>query len=140
MAQYVRDIMTRNPVTVPSEALLTEASRLMGEKDIGSVVVVKQDGRIGGIVTDRDIVVRAIAQNKDPSRTSLGDICSRELVTLEPGEKIETAVSLMREKGIRRIPVQEGGKPVGIVSIGDLAIERDPKSALGGISSQAANK
>jgi len=140
MARLVRDVMTSNPVTISSEELITEASRLMKDKDIGSVIVMKPEGGLCGIVTDRDIVVRAVAQGMDPSRTKLGDICSRDVKTVSPVEKLDQAINMMREKGIRRIPVEEGGKPVGIVSLGDLAMERDEKSVLGQISARPANK
>jgi CBS domain-containing protein len=79
-------------------------------------------------------VVRAVADARDPSRTSLGDICSAEVVTLGPDSSTAEAVRLMRDNAIRRIPIVERGRPVGILSIGDLAMELDERSALSDIS------
>ena len=139
MAVKIRDVMTPNPIALPVTALAIEAARAMRDSDIGNVVVL--DGhQICGIVTDRDIVVRAVAEGLDPTSTPLMDICSRVLTTISPEDSVDKAVRLMREKAIRRLPVVEDTRPVGIVSIGDLALERDPKSALGNISSAPPNR
>jgi CBS domain-containing protein len=139
MAQYVREVMTQKPVTLQTSDTITAAARTMRDANIGDVVVV-ENGQVCGIVTDRDIVVRALAEGRDPARTSVGDICSRELTTLSPQSAIADAVAVMRDKAIRRLPVVEGGRPVGIVTLGDLAVERDPDSALGGISAAPPNR
>jgi CBS domain-containing protein len=139
MAQSIRDVMTANPVSLSAASSVAEAARAMRDSHIGDVVVL-DNGRICGIVTDRDIVVRAVAEGRDPSTTKLANICSEELTTLSPGDKVEDAVVIMREKAIRRLPVVEGGKPVGIVSIGDLATSLDPHSALGHISAAPPNR
>ncbi len=139
MAANIREVMTPNPVTLPATSLAIEAARAMRDSDIGDVIVL--DGQtICGIVTDRDIVVRAVAEGLDPASTPLMEICSRELTTIAPHESVDKAVHLMREKAIRRLPVVENKRPVGIVSIGDLALERDPESALGNISAAPANR
>jgi len=93
-----------------------------------------EHNQVCGIVTDRDIVVRMVAEAQDPTRTPLTDLCSHSLVTVTPTDSVEQAVRLMRTHAIRRIPVVEGGQAVGIVSLGDLAVEREPHSALGEIS------
>src|SRR5580765_4036818 len=121
MAKRIRDVMTSDPVTLSGDSTLSDAAREMREADIGSVIVL-EDGSICGIVTDRDIVVRGIAQGLDPEETPLSEICTREPVTLSPDQEVEQAVTLMRDRGIRRLPVEEAGRPVGIVSLGDLAI------------------
>lgn len=139
MAQYLREIMTRNPVTVETTDSIVAAARSMRDGNIGDVVVVER-GAIQGILTDRDIVVRALAEGRDPARTTVGEICSRELTTLAPTDAIGDAVTTMRDRAIRRLPVVEGGRPVGIVSLGDLAVERDPESTLGGISAAPPNR
>lgn len=139
MAKRVREVMTNDPVTLSSDSTLSDAAREMREADIGSVIVL-EDGSICGIVTDRDIVVRAIAQGLDPEGTTLSEVCTREPVTLSPEQEVDEAVSLMRERGIRRLPVEEAGRPVGMVSLGDLAIDRDKRSVLGQISSQPASR
>ena len=138
MAQQIREIMTPNPVALPGTASVREAARAMRDQDIGDVIVVEND-QVCGIVTDRDIIIRTVAEARDPASTTLADICSHALTTVAPTDSVERAVQLMREKAIRRLPVVEGGKAVGIVSLGDLAVERDPDSALGEISAAPSN-
>lgn len=91
-------------------------------------------------MTDRDITLRVVAEGKDPSSTLLGDCCSQNLITLDPNSSVDEAVKLMRDNAIRRLPVVEEGKPVGIVSLGDLAIQKDPKSVLADISEAAPSE
>lgn len=139
MAQTIQKLMTPNPVALPADSSLHEAARCMKQDDIGDVIVL-DNGTVCGVVTDRDIVVRAVAESRDPSTTKLADICSRDLVTVAPTDSVENAVRLMREHAIRRLPVvEQDGSPVGIVSLGDLAVERDPDSALADISAAAPN-
>ena len=138
MAQAVREVMTENLVTVPGSAALIEAAQRMRDADIGDVIVMEGDSMCG-VVTDRDIVVRAIAMGKDPQSSTVGEICTHEVVTVAPDDAIDHAAQLMRERSVRRLPVVEGGRPVGIVSIGDLAIERDSSSALADISAAEGN-
>jgi CBS domain-containing protein len=133
MAQQIRELMTLNPVSMPDTASVQEAARAMREQDIGDVIVIKHN-QVCGIVTDRDIVVRIVAEAQDPATTTLADIYSHSLLTVTPTDSIEHAVRLMRDHAIRRLPVLEGGKAVGIVSLGDLAVEREPQSVLGKIS------
>ncbi len=139
MAQYLREIMTQKPVTVQATDTVVAAARSMRDGNIGDVVVVDND-QIQGILTDRDIVVRALAEGRDPARTTVGEICSRELTTLSPNDAIGDAEKTMRARAIRRLPVVEGGRPVGIVSLGDLAVEKNPDSTLGGISAAPPNR
>jgi CBS domain-containing protein len=136
MVSTVREVMTPNPICLPRDATVVEAAREMKMNDIGDVIV-QDDGKICGIVTDRDIAVRAVAEG-DIQR-KLGDICSDQLISVGPNDSIEHAVEQMREHAIRRLPVVEGNKAIGIVSLGDLAIERDKSSALGEISRAPAN-
>lgn len=137
--QTVRDVMTTNVVYLPSETTLAEAARAMREQDIGDVVVA--DGAtLTGLVTDRDIVVRAVAERLDPASTTIGEIVSRDLVTVRPEDSIHSAALLMRDHAVRRVLVCDDAQGlVGIVSIGDLAEEIDPESVLGGISRAAGN-
>jgi CBS domain-containing protein len=135
--QTIADVMMPDPITCPADAEVQEAARLMRDRDIGDVVVV--DGqRIRGIVTDRDLVVRGLAAGFSPS-THLSDVLSERVVTVEPGEGADRAAQIMREHAVRRLPVVQGDRLVGIVSIGDLAIARDPKSALADISAAPGN-
>jgi CBS domain-containing protein len=138
MSQMVREVMTSNLVQLASSAPLAEAARRMRDADIGDVIVT-EDGTMCGVVTDRDIVVRAIAEGKDPQSATLGEICSHEVVTVSADDPVDRAIELMRERAVRRLPVVDGGSPVGIVSIGDLAIERDSDSALADISAASGN-
>ena len=138
MAQHIRELMTPNPVSMPGTASVQEAARAMRDGDIGDVIVIEHN-QVCGIVTDRDIVVRTVAETQDPTATTLADICSHSLLTVPPTAGVEDAVRLMRTHAIRRLPVVEGGKAVGIVSLGDLAVERDPGSALGDISAAPPN-
>jgi CBS domain-containing protein len=135
MNQTLGDVMTRDPVALRASASLSEAARLMALHEIGDVIVLDDDtGSLCGVVTDRDIVVRALAVDNDPGTTPLGSMCSREVVCLTPSDTVDDAVSLMRTHAIRRLPVVADGRPVGVVSLGDLAQERDPSSALADIS------
>jgi CBS domain-containing protein len=138
MAQKVREIMTENVVTLSGSAPITDAARRMKEADIGDVIVLS-DGTICGLVTDRDIVVRAIAEGKDPQSVALEEICTHDVATVGPDDSVEQAIEILRRRAVRRVPVVEGGRPVGIVSIGDLAIERDEHSALADISAAESN-
>jgi signal-transduction protein with cAMP-binding, CBS, and nucleotidyltransferase domain len=138
VAKTVRDVMTRNPVTVGSKDSCAAAARKMAERNIGDVLV-QDDGRVSGIVTDRDIVVRAIAAGRDPANTTVGEVCTQIVETLEPTDGVEKAMRLMKDKAIRRIPVVEEGRAVGIVTLGDLAQDRDPNSVLGAVSAARPN-
>jgi CBS domain-containing protein len=127
--------MTKDLVSVTSDALLTEAAKQMRDHSVGDVLVTDANGRLRGILTDRDIVVRALAEGKRPEETTCGAICSDEITTLAPKDDSDRAVVLMRTKGVRRLPViDDGGKAVGILTLGDLARTRDPRSVLGRIS------
>lgn len=139
MASTINDIMTRNPRTLTSDATVAEAASCMSDLDIGDVLVTEKDGQLCGVVTDRDIVVRVLAAHKDPERARLGDVCSRDIITLKPSSSIDDAVRMMSGRSVRRIPVVKDGKPVGIVSLGDLARSKDPRSALASISAAPAN-
>jgi len=130
--------MTPSPHTLDPRASVQEAALVMSDNDIGDVIVCDGE-RVCGIVTDRDITIRAVAHGKDPASTKLGDICSKELTTVSPDDLVDDAVRLMRTKAIRRVPVVEDGKPVGVVSIGDLAIDLDRQSALADISTAPPN-
>ncbi|MGH2746310.1 MAG: CBS domain-containing protein [Actinomycetota bacterium] len=140
MPQSIREVMTPNPISLSDSAPVLDAAQAMRDSNIGDVIVLDQSDEMCGIVTDRDIVVRVLAEGKDPQATSLSEICSSDVLSLAPDDAVDDAVKMMREKAVRRMPVVEGGKPIGIVSIGDLAIERDSDSALADISAAEPNK
>ena len=125
--------MTRDPRTVNADDPIIEAARTMRDSDIGDVIVV-EDGEVTGILTDRDIVVRAVAEGRDAESTSVADICTTGIQAIEPDASIDDALRMMRDADIRRLPVVKNGRPVGIVSLGDLAVEREPDSTLADIS------
>jgi CBS domain-containing protein len=137
--QTVREVMTTKVVTLPPDTTLTEAARTMREQDIGDIVVT--DGASpAGLVTDRDIVVRAVAEQRDPAATTIGEIQTSNLVTVRPDDTVQSAALLMRDNAVRRVLVCDTDQSlVGILSIGDLAEEIDPESVLGGISRAAPN-
>ena len=139
MANQIQDIMTKQLHTVRKDATLRDVALLMKDRKIGNVIVTESDGKMCGIVTDRDLVVRGIAAQRDVDRTQIGDICSATVVKLPPTASIDDAVKLMRERSVRRIPIVSDGKALGVVSIGDLARAKDPDSALAQISSAAPN-
>ena len=134
----MRDIMSAAPVCMTPGEPVSAAAKAMKQHGIGTVLVLA-DGRLNGLVTDRDITVRVLAENRDPRATRIGDICSSELVVLGPDDDVAEATQLIRERAVRRIPVLQDGIPVGVVSIGDLALEKDATSALSGVSSAPPN-
>lgn len=138
MPQSIHDVMTPDPVTVEGTVTARDVAQLMRDNDVGDVIVTS-DGQVRGIVTDRDIVVRAVAEQPDPGAVQVQDICSSYLAQLSPSDTVEAAIQTMQERAVRRVPVVEDGRPVGIVSLGDLAIERDPESALANISAAPPN-
>lgn len=138
MAQAIRDVMTPDPVCLDPHDSAAEAAREMRRVDSGAILVA-EGGHLRGLVTDRDIVVRAVADGRDPSQVELQEICSADIDALGPDDDVDRAVQLMRDRHVRRIPVVDGDRPVGIVSIGDLALARDEKSALADISGAPAN-
>jgi CBS domain-containing protein len=138
MAQKVREVMTPSPMSLRSSEPLTEAAKIMRDHGVGSVLVV-DDGEFRGLITDRDIVVRAVADDQDPASTPISEACSSDLTVVGPDDDADLVVLRMREKAIRRIPVLDDGVAIGIVSIGDMAIQRDEKSALADISAQRPN-
>jgi CBS domain-containing protein len=137
--QKIRDVMTAAPTTLPEDATVADAARRMRDEDIGDVLVVREE-ELTAVVTDRDIAVRAVAEDRPPAETRLRDIASKDMATVSPDDTIADAVRIMRERALRRIPVVEGSRPVGIVSIGDLAVERDTDSALADISASEPNQ
>jgi CBS domain-containing protein len=137
MTETIGDLMARDLVTCPLNADIRTAAASMRDEGTGDVVVVEGED-VRGIVTDRDIAVRAVAEGWGPD-TPLADVLSGDLVSVAPDDRLEVAVDLMRERAVRRIPVVEDGRLVGIVSIGDLAIERDSDSALADISAAREN-
>ena len=136
--QLVSDVMTTSVVGLAESASLVEAARHMRMSDIGDVLVLDGD-TVRGIVTDRDIVIRALAADLDPARTPVGDIATPNPLSIAPDRPAAEAVQIMRDAALRRLPVCEDGHLIGVVSLGDLATSRDPESALADISAAPAS-
>ncbi|MEU0071726.1 CBS domain-containing protein [Streptomyces sp. NPDC006332] len=132
-ADFVKDVMTPGVVAVRPDASLVEAAQLMRAQNIGDVLVA--DGQhVVGVLTDRDITVRAVADGADPLTVSAQAVCTPDPVLVAPDDPVSAAVALMRAHAVRRLPVVEDGLPVGVVSLGDLAEAQDPDSTLADIS------
>ena len=125
----IRDVMTPNPQTVSPQDSIQNAARIMRDADTGAVPVV-ENGRPIGILTDRDIVVRAVADGGQPNRP-VSDIVTGSVVVVSPDMSTREASELMSEYQVRRLPVVENERLVGIVSIGDLAVKEGRDSRTG---------
>ncbi len=137
MPDRVRDVMSTDLVTISATATVREAAEKMKEHNIGNVLVADDGGR-QGILTDRDLVVRGVAagcSGDDPA----APYASYDLFTVGPDDAVASVVATMAQKKVRRVPVVEGGEFVGILSLGDLAENRDPDSVLGEISDAPPN-
>lgn len=138
MTQKVRDLMTGPPVAVRPDQSIAHAAQSMRTHDVGDLVVIA-DKTLRGLITDRDIVVRAVAEGREPHTTPVGDVCSEDLVTVGPDDDADAAVRTMRDYSVRRVPVVADGRCVGVLSLGAMAIERDERSALADISAARGN-
>ncbi|MEU4643083.1 CBS domain-containing protein [Micromonospora sp. NPDC023814] len=134
----VGEFMTTRLVTMDGNDTLTAAAQEMRDSAIGDVVVTDGDDVIG-IVTDRDITVRGVAENMDPNTTPLNRITSKDVITVSQYDDAVAAADLMRTYAVRRLPVIDDGRLVGLVSMGDLAVEREPQSVLADISADEPN-
>jgi CBS domain-containing protein len=139
VTQVVRDVMSSHLVTCAPNTSIRDVAKKMRDEDIGDVVVT-EGGQLRGIVTDRDLVVRCLADaTADVSNAKISDCLSTDVLTVDAKTTTKEAAKLMAQRSVRRLPVVEDGRPIGIVSLGDLAMERDPKSALAGISAATPN-
>ncbi|MDT0529904.1 CBS domain-containing protein [Micromonospora sp. DSM 115977] len=134
----VGEFMTTRLVTMDGNDTLIAAAQEMRDSAIGDVVVTDGDDVIG-IVTDRDITVRGVAENMDPNSTPLNRITSKDVITVSQYDDAVAAADLMRTYAVRRLPVIDDGRLVGLVSMGDLAVEREPQSVLADISADEPN-
>jgi CBS domain-containing protein len=125
MGQSIREIMTPNPSTIEPSNSVVEAARIMKQEDAG-VVPVTENGRLTGMVTDRDIAIRVVAEGKDPQSTTVREVASTDLVTVDPQQDLDEALRLMAQHQVRRLPVvEEDGRLVGVVAQADVAREGD---------------
>ena len=119
MAKTVGDVMTRNPVSLPADASVTQAAKAMSDHRIGTVVVMEGNSPCG-IVTDRDIAVRAVALESDPKQVKVGDICTRSIAAVRPDQSVDDAIQLMKSHDVKRLLVMDDSNLEGILSLGDL--------------------
>ncbi len=133
----VSDIMSTDVNWVDPSAKLTDIAKMMKDKDVGSIPVV-QNNMVKGIITDRDIVIRVISEGKDTNQITADQVMSADPVVIEQSEDIDKAADIMFEYQIKRLPVVKNDKLVGIISLGDLAVESihvdEAGEALSGIS------
>ena len=120
----IRDVMTSNPTSCEPSTTVVDAAKVMAQEDVGPVPIV-DGGRVVGIVTDRDLVVRVLAEGRDPNSTTIGEIASADLVTVQPDSDLNEALNLMAQNQVRRLPVVEGDQLVGIVAQADVARAAD---------------
>ena len=120
----VRDLMSQGVVSITPGESAALAARLLSRHNVGSLPVCGEDGRLRGIVTDRDIVLRCVAAEEDPSKVPVRDIMSRNCAVVSPNDDAREASRMMAAAQVRRLPVTEEGKVVGMVSLGDLAVSQ----------------
>ncbi len=127
MAKTVRDAMTANPRSIDASASVVEAARLMRQEHIGSLPVTEDEKPVG-LITDRDITTRVVAEAADPKTTSVGDVYSRDIISVGPDQDLEEALQLMARHQVRRLPVVENDRLVGIVAQADIALRENEKT------------
>jgi CBS domain-containing protein len=126
MGKSIRDAMTEDPRSIGASASVVEAAQLMREEHIGSLPIT-DDEQLVGMITDRDITTRVVAEAADPKTTSVGDVYSQDLISIEPDQDLEEALRLMARHQVRRLPVIENGRLVGIVAQADIALGESEK-------------
>jgi CBS domain-containing protein len=122
----VKEVMSSNPTTCAPDASVTDVAKVMAKEDIGPVPIV-QDNRLVGLVTDRDLVVRVLAEGRDPQSTRALDVASSDLVTVSPDDDLDRALQLLAKNQVRRLPVVEGDRLVGIVAQRDVALQGEDR-------------
>ena len=123
----VREVMTSNPTSCSSQDSVVDAAKAMAKEDVGPIPVVDGE-RLVGLLTDRDIVVRVVAEGRDPQSTTVGEVASSDLATVSPEETLDRALQLLAERRVRRLPVVEGDRLVGILAQADVARQGDDSS------------
>jgi len=126
----VRDVMTSEVTTANADTSLEEIATMMKSEDTGAIPVVEEEELLG-LITDRDIVIRCVAEGRDPAEVSAEDILSENLEVVDPDTDVQEALDLMGRHQIRRLPVVENGKLVGMVSLGDLAVKQNDEQDTG---------
>jgi CBS domain-containing protein len=127
MGKSIREVMTPSPETVEAGKTATEAAKLMKKADAGMIPVVRNGGELLGTVTDRDIVLRVVAEGRNPESTTVGEIASQDIVTVGPEQDLDEALKLMAQHQVRRLPVVESGRLIGVLAQADVAREGDER-------------
>lgn len=127
----LREIMTRSVIRISPEESVSVAARALERYNVGALPVCGRDGKLCGLVTDRDLVTRCVASGRDADRTAVRDIMTKSVVSADPDMEADRAASLMGSRQIRRLPVLENGKLCGMVSLGDLAAIRESGADAG---------
>lgn len=132
MSRSIRELMTANPCAIDADKSVEYAAKMMRDEDVGFAPIV-EGNRLIGTLTDRDIAVGVVAEGKDPRSTSVRDVASKQLVTIDQQESLEEALRLMAAHQVRRLPVvEEDGRLIGVVAQADVAREADA-AATGGL-------
>lgn len=121
----VKDLMSGHVVCIAPEETAAVAARLLSRHNVGALPVVSGDGRLQGMITDRDIVLRCVAAEEEPGKTPVRNIMTSRVVSVSPEDDARTATELMAREQIRRLPVTQDGRVVGMLSIGDVAVRQD---------------
>jgi CBS domain-containing protein len=127
MGHSIKNVMTSNPCTIDAEKSVAYAAKMMKEEDVGLAPIVEGDKLIG-MLTDRDIAIRVVAEGRNPDQTKVRDVASKQVVTIDPQQELDEALRIMAKHQVRRLPVvEEDGKLVGVVAQADIAREGDDK-------------
>jgi CBS domain-containing protein len=127
MGQSIKNVMTSNPCSIDAEKSVAYAAKMMKEEDVGLAPIVEGDKLIG-MLTDRDIAIRVVAEGRNPDQTKVRDVASKQVVTIDPQQELDEALRIMAKHQVRRLPVvEEDGKLVGVVAQADIAREGDDK-------------
>jgi CBS domain-containing protein len=127
MAKTVREVMTSNPCSIDAGKTVAYAAKMMRDEDVGIAPIVEGD-RLVGVLTDRDIAVRVVAEGRDPEQVKVTEVASRDVVTLDPQQNLDEALRLMARHQVRRLPVvEEDGRLAGVVAQADVAQEADER-------------
>ena len=125
MGQSIRDVMTSNPCSIDAEKSVAYAAKMMKEEDVGLAPIVEGD-KLVGMLTDRDIAIRVVAEGRNPDQTKVSEVASNQVVTIDPQQDLDEALRIMAKHQVRRLPVvEEDGRLVGVVAQADIAREGD---------------
>jgi CBS domain-containing protein len=126
MSKSIRELMSENPCSIDADKSVAYAAKMMRDEDVGLAPIVEGD-RLVGTLTDRDIAIRVVAEGRDPESTTAREVASTDVITIDPQGELDEALRLMAQHQVRRLPVVEGGRLVGIVAQADVARHGDDR-------------